>query len=59
MPHNSGEPVTVVPALKRYVRNSKASMTIKNNNEDEQTRYVKRYMTDGQMVFQGCGFSGS
>ena len=34
-------------------------MTIKNNNEDEQTRYVKRYMTDGQMVFQGCGFSVS
>ena len=49
MPHNSGEPVTVVPALKRYLRNSKASITIKNNSEDEQTRYVKRYMTDGQM----------
>ena len=25
VPHNSGEPVTVVPALKRYVRNSKAT----------------------------------
>ena len=25
VPHNSGEPITVVPELKRYVRNSKAT----------------------------------
>ena len=32
--HNSGEPVTVVPALKRYVRNSKATC----DNKKQQRR---------------------
>ena len=34
VPHNSGEPVTVVPALKRYVRNSKATY----DNKKQQRR---------------------
>ena len=42
---NSGEPITVVPELTRYVRNSKTSFD-NYNNGDGQTRYVKRYMTD-------------
>ena len=40
--HNRGEPITVVPELKRYVRNSKTSF----DNGIGQTRYGKRYMTD-------------
>ena len=54
--HNSGVAITVVPELKRYVRNSK---TIKTNNGDGQTRTLRETLHDGQMVFQDRGFSGS
>ena len=45
---NSSEPITVVPELKRYVRNSKTSCdnNIKNNKGDGQTLNVKHCMTD-------------
>ena len=43
-------PITVVPEFKEYMYIKKNTVrlhvTIKNNNEDGQTHYVKRYMTD-------------
>ena len=46
--HNSVEPITLVPELEIYVRNSKTSCDklLTKNNRDGQTRYVKRYVTD-------------
>ena len=44
--HNSGEPVTVVLEVKDIYETVKLHMTIKSNNEDGQTCYVKHYMTD-------------
>ena len=45
--HNSGEPIPVVPELKRFVKLTvKLHVTIKNNNGDRQTCYVKCYMTE-------------
>ena len=49
--HNGGKPITVVPEFKKkkiyiYINTVRLHVTIKNNNEDGQTHYVKRYMTD-------------
>ena len=38
--------ITVVLELKDIYETVKLHMTIKSNNEDGQTRYVKHYMTD-------------
>ena len=42
--HNSGKPITVVPKFKKICKKQKTvklHMTIKNNNKDGQTHYVK------------------
>ena len=47
--HDSGKLITVVREFTKYVKKKKAvklDMTIKNSNEDGQTLYVKRYMTE-------------
>ena len=56
--HNSGEPITVVPELKRYVRNRKTSC---DNKKQPQKRIdtLLEMLHDGQMVIQDRGFSGS
>ena len=48
--HNSGESITVVPEVKRYVRNSKPT----NDNYKQQRRRtdtLRETLHDGQMFF--------
>ena len=55
--HNSGEPITAVPELKRYVRNSKTSY----DNLKEQrrrTNTLREMLHDGQMVSRIVGSLG-
>ena len=53
--HNSGESITVVPEVKRYVGNSKAT----NDNYKQQRRRtdtLHETLHDGQMFFLHGGF---
>ena len=53
--HDSGRPITVVSELKKRCKKTvKLHMTIKNNNEDGQTRHEKRYITDRWSVPGSC-----
>ena len=51
--HNGGEPITVVPELKRYARNSETKQ------QRKRTDTLRETLHDGQIVFQDRGFSGS
>ena len=48
--HNSGESITVVPEVKRYVRNSKATNDI-YKQQRRRTDTLHETLHDGQMVF--------
>ena len=49
---------TVVPELKRYVRNGKTSYD-NLKQQRRRTDTLHETLHDRQMVFQDCGFSGS
>ena len=51
--HNGGESITVVPELKRYVRNSETKQ------QRKRTDTLREALHGGQIVFQDRGFSGS
>lgn len=53
--HNSGQPIAVVPELKKYRKNSKATIKNNNNNNNEDDQTGCETLHDAQMVFQDCG----
>ena len=49
--HNSGEPISVVPELKRCVKNSKTSCDNKKQQR-RRTDPLRELLHDGEIVFQ-------